>query len=90
MRVRRCVDLVSWSLLLLQGDQVEYKLFDPQGQAVVEHQEQLKSSTKTWIGYVGKKNNPQRPLSSGTWLGEYRLIRGGKVLINVEREVELQ
>lgn len=75
---------------VLQGDQVEYKLFDPQGQALVEHQEQLKSPSKTWIGYVGKKNNPQRPLSPGTWRGEYRLIRAGKVLINVDREVQLQ
>jgi len=74
----------------LSGDRVEYQLFDPRGRAVVEHQEQLNSSSRTWLGYVGKRNNPQQPLIPGTWRGEYRLIRDGKILIEVERDAELQ
>ncbi|MGB3193099.1 MAG: M23 family metallopeptidase [Limnoraphis sp.] len=74
----------------LSGDRVEYQLDDPRGRTVVEHQEQLDSPSRTWLGYIGKRNNPQQPLIPGTWHGKYRLIRDGKILIDVNRDVQLQ
>ncbi|NJK40118.1 MAG: M23 family metallopeptidase, partial [Oscillatoriales cyanobacterium SM2_3_0] len=74
---------------VLQGDRVEYKLFDPSGAIAVDNQEVLKSPSRTWLGYVGKKNNPQRPLVLGQWRGEYRLVRDGKMLLEVKRALQL-
>ncbi len=75
---------------VLKGDKIEYQLQDPEGKRVVENQDTIDSSAKTWIGYVGKKNTPQRPLKPGTWQGKYRLIREGKVIINIQRKIQLQ
>ncbi|MEL7034949.1 MAG: M23 family metallopeptidase [Cyanobacteria bacterium J06592_8] len=74
----------------LAGDRIEYRLLDPGGRAVVERQEELSTPSRSWLGYIGKKNNPQRPLIPGTWRGEYRLIRDRKVLINIIREAYLE
>ncbi|MGL5080985.1 MAG: M23 family metallopeptidase [Microcoleaceae cyanobacterium] len=84
-------NIIFWAQIygVFQGDRVEYKLFDPAGNVVLNHQETLKSPGRTWFGYVGKKNLPQNPLALGNWRGEYRLIREGKVLLNIQRDVRL-
>ncbi|MGF1494604.1 MAG: M23 family metallopeptidase, partial [Microcoleaceae cyanobacterium] len=83
--------LIFWVQLygVFQGDQVAYKLIDPQGRAVVDQQDVLQSSTKTYFQFLGRKNNPQTPFKPGTWRGEYRLTRDGEVLVDVEQEVQL-
>ena len=74
---------------VLEGDKEYYRVFDPKGNAVIDTSKEIESSAKTWMGYAGKRNNPQRPLQPGTWRGEYRLLRDGKVLVEVKKEVEL-
>lgn len=74
---------------VLEGDKEYYRLFDPRGNAVIDTSNEIDSSAKTWMGYAGKRNNPQRPLQPGLWRGEYRLVRDGKVLVDVQKEVEL-
>ncbi|MEB3282853.1 MAG: peptidoglycan DD-metalloendopeptidase family protein [Lyngbya sp.] len=74
----------------LAGDRVEYQLSDPRGRVVVEHQEQINSPSRTWLGYIGKRNSRQRPLTPGIWRGEYRLIRNGQIVIDVTRDAEIR
>jgi murein DD-endopeptidase MepM/ murein hydrolase activator NlpD len=74
---------------VLEGDKEYYRVFDPKGNAVIDTSKEIESDAKTWMGYAGKRNNPQRPLQPGTWRGEYRLVRDGKVLVDVKKEVEL-
>lgn len=74
----------------LAGDRIKYKLYDPRGRVVVDHQETLNSPSRTWVGYVGRRNNPDRPLMRGTWRGEYQLIRDDQILLTVQRSAELE
>ncbi|MGB3509135.1 MAG: M23 family metallopeptidase [Microcoleaceae cyanobacterium] len=84
--------LIFWVQIygVLPGDRERYQLFTPNGDRVIDNTKEIKSAKKTWMGYIGKRNNPQTPLATGKWLGEYSLIRDDKVLINVTKEVELQ
>ncbi len=75
---------------VLTGDEFTFKLIDPTGQTIINNQNQIEESSKTWIGYSGKKNNPEQPLKPGVWKGQYQLTRSGKVLINVQREITLK
>jgi murein DD-endopeptidase MepM/ murein hydrolase activator NlpD len=74
---------------VLQGDLIESKLIAPNGEIAVDNQDTVEKSSRTWLSYIGKKNNPQRPLSSGLWRGEYQLRRGDKILIKINRELTL-
>jgi len=67
-----------------------FNLYDPQGQKVLNNENFANESSKTWIGYVGKKNDPQQPLTPGTWKAEYQLIRGDRTLVKVERQLQLE
>jgi len=42
------------------------------------------------LGYVGKRNSTNSPLTPGVWRAEYRLTRGDRVLAEVKREIELR
>ncbi|MCU0542307.1 MAG: M23 family metallopeptidase [Oscillatoriaceae cyanobacterium Prado104] len=84
--------LLFWvqSYGVLAGDREHYKLFDPNGQIVADRANEIKAPSRTWLGYLGKRNNPNSPLTSGVWRAEYRLTRGDRVLTNITREVELR
>jgi hypothetical protein len=73
-----------------QGDEQQFRLIAPDGKPVINNQQQLKSNHRVWLSYVGKKNSASQPLVPGVWRGEYRLVRGGKVLIESIREVQLR
>lgn len=75
---------------VLQGDEFAFKLTAPNGEIVAQDKRTIDSPSKTWMGYVGKRNTPQRPIIPGVWRGEYRLIRNNKVVVEFEREVEVQ
>ena len=66
-----------------------YQLFAPNGEQVIDNKKEIKSASKTWVGYAGKRNNSQRPLALGKWKSQYSLTRGNKVLIDVRKEVQL-
>lgn len=74
---------------VLEGDKELYQVFDPTGNVVIDSSKAIESDAKTWMGYAGKRNNPQGSLLPGTWRGEYRLVRDGKVLVDVKKEVKL-
>ncbi len=83
--------LIFWVQVygVLPGDKEHYQLFAPNGEQVIDNTKEMKSANKTWMGYVGKRNNSQRPLATGKWWGEYSLIRGDTVLVSVRKEVQL-
>jgi murein DD-endopeptidase len=84
--------LLFWvqSYGVLAGDREHYKLFDPNGKIVADRASEIKAPSRTWLGYVGKRNNPNSPLTPGVWRAEYRLTRGDRVLTEIKREVELR
>ncbi|NEQ71682.1 MAG: M23 family metallopeptidase [Okeania sp. SIO2C9] len=83
--------LIFWVQIygVLSGDIEHYQLFAPNGEQVIDNKTEIKSAKKTWVGYVGKRNNSQRPLALGKWKSQYSLIRDNKVLIDVKKEVQL-
>ena len=82
--------LIFWVQIygVLAGDQEHYQLFAPNGEGVIDNKKEIKSANKTWMGYVGKRNNSQS-LLKGKWKGEYSLTRNGKVLVNITKEIQL-
>lgn len=73
-----------------QGDEEQFRLLAPDGKAIVNSKQQLKSTNRVRLSYVGKKNSASQPLVPGVWRGEYRLVRGNKVLIESIRQVQLR
>jgi len=67
------------------GDMEEMRLWDPSGKAVINEQKTRDRSNRVYLGFVGKRVRPEAPLQPGTWRGEYRLTRQGKVLIEANR-----
>ncbi|ABG51758.1 peptidase M23B [Trichodesmium erythraeum IMS101] len=82
--------LIFWVQIygVLPGDKEHYQLFAPNGEGVIDNKKEMKSAHKTWMGYVGKRNNSQS-LPIGKWRGEYSLTRGDQVLVNITKEVQL-
>lgn len=74
---------------VLEGDEMYFKLTAPNGQVIAENTQKIDDSSKTWMGYVGKRNTPERPIVPGVWKGEYRLIRGDKAIVDIDREIEV-
>lgn len=76
---------------ILAGDVEQYRLIAPNGTVAAETQNTIPSSNRiNGMNFIGKKNNPDRPLIPGTWRGEYRLTRNNQVLIEAKQQVELR
>ena len=76
---------------VLVGDVEHIRLIDPDGRVVVESTKTLKSSNRiNWLSTIGKKNTPENALRAGTWKGEYQLRRNQKLLIDINREIQLK
>ena len=84
--------LIFWTQTygVLEGDIQQMKLSDPNGNVIANDQRTLEKPSRVWLSFVGKKNNPQRPLVAGDWTAEYQLIREGKVLVDVKRNLQLE
>lgn len=75
---------------VLEGDRYQFKLTAPNGEVVAEDERPVDSSSKTWMGFVGKRNHPDRPILPGVWTGEYRLLRDGAAILDITREIEVK
>ncbi|QIZ72260.1 M23 family metallopeptidase [Oxynema aestuarii] len=75
---------------VLAGDVGHFKLTGPDGKVYAEHEQAIEQPSKTWMGYVGKRNTEERPILPGVWRGEYRLSRGDRTLFEMNREVEVR
>jgi len=75
---------------VLLGDVEHIRLIDPDGKVVVESTKTLKSSNRiNWLSIIGKKPSPEKAFRAGTWKGEYQLRRNQKLLIDINREIQL-
>lgn len=79
--------LVFWvhTYGMLAGDQEQWQIIDPNGEIVIQQEQQLETSYRTWVSYVGK-----RKIIPGVWQGEYKLLRDGNPILTVKREVEIK
>lgn len=76
---------------VLAGDIEHFRLIDPDNKEVINYKKTIKSANRiNWVNYVGQKNTPQNPIVPGIWRGEYQLIRGDKVLIDINRELNVR
>ena len=75
---------------VLQGDVEQFRVVAPDGRLVVKQQRELKAANRIWLSYVGKQATRHKPFLSGFWQGEYRLMRQGQVLIDLNRKLELR
>ena len=76
---------------VLVGDVEHIRLIDPDGRVVVESTKTLKSSNRiNWLSIIGKKPSPEKAFRAGTWKGEYQLRRNQKLLIDINREIQLK
>jgi len=85
--------LIFWVHIfgVLKGDVEHFRLLAPDGAAALEHKREIRSPIRiNWSSFVGKKNTGERPLAPGVWRGEYQLVRGDRVVVEVTREVELR
>lgn len=75
---------------VLKGDEVKFRLTAPNGEVVAQSQQPIANPSRSWMGYVGKRNTLERPIIPGTWRGEYQLIRNGSTIIDVNRTIEIR
>ena len=76
--------LIFWvhSYGVLQGDREQWQLITPDGDIVVDRENNLDRSYRSWVSYVGT-----RKLATGTWRGKYELIRDNRPIFVVQREI---
>lgn len=67
---------------VLQGDLEHWQLISPNGDTVIDQENDLDKPYRSWVSFVGK-----RKLSAGTWQGKYELIRDNKPLFSVKRQI---
>lgn len=81
--------LVFWvqAFGVLPGDVETLRLIDPQGQPRVDQKRTLERASRLWLPYGGIS---KRLLRAGTWRGEYQLVRNGKTLVNLTRELTVR
>lgn len=75
---------------VLQGDVEQFRVVAPDGRVVVDQKRDLKEPNRVWLSYVGKQATRAQPFLPGVWQGEYRLVRQGQVLIDLNRKVQLR
>ncbi|MBP0002066.1 MAG: M23 family metallopeptidase [Cyanobacteria bacterium SID2] len=75
---------------ILEGDVEHFLLLDPRGNVITDYEQTAEASQKNWANGVGKRNTSERPILPGTWRGEYKLIRNGEVVAELEREIEVR
>ena len=84
--------LIFWTFSygVLEGDVQQFRLYDPEGKEFVNQASEIEESNRTWMSFVGKRNTSERPITPGTWRGEYELKRGDEVIFSVEREISIR
>lgn len=73
----------------LKGDRAHFKLTAPNDRVMVDNEQVLDASNRSWMGYVGQRNTPSRPIIPGVWRGEYQLIRGSRLPIEIDRDLNV-
>jgi murein DD-endopeptidase MepM/ murein hydrolase activator NlpD len=74
---------------VLKGDVERIRLIAPDGSVATNSEKNIEKDSRTWMLFTGKRNKPNQKLATGSWRGEYQLIRNGKVLVDAKREVKV-
>ncbi|MDY6936375.1 MAG: M23 family metallopeptidase [Cyanobacteriota bacterium] len=84
--------LIFWTFSygVLEGDVQRFRMVDPEGEEFLNQESPIDASNRTWMSFVGRRNNPDRPIVPGTWRGEYVLERDGEVVFSIEREIQVR
>lgn len=79
--------IIFWvhSYGVLKGDVEYFQLKAGNGEIVIEQEKTLEKPYRSWVSFVGK-----RTLQRGVWVGTYQLKRDGDILINVQRQVQVE
>lgn len=70
---------------VLQGDVEKWQLIPPTGEVVVNRDNPLKQSYRSWVSYSGTKK-----VLPGIWQGKYELWRGNKLIFEAKENVMVQ
>jgi len=87
MSESRLPALVFWVHVfgVLHSEKERFILIAPDKKMIADREKPIAINSKSWLGFIGKKNTADAPLPRGTWHGIYKLTRGGHTLIDVER-----
>ena len=82
--------IVFWTRTygVAKDDVERVRLIAPNGTVMANSEKKIEKPSRTWFSYIGKRNKSQS-LATGTWQGEYQLLRANKVLVDVKREVSV-
>jgi len=73
------------------GDRVEMRIVDPVGRVVSQADSPIEKTQAQRLIYVGKRlEDPKKPWLTGTYQGEYQLLRGGKTVVRANAEVDVR
>ncbi|MGD1901716.1 MAG: M23 family metallopeptidase [Geitlerinemataceae cyanobacterium] len=72
------------------GDIEHYRLTDGAGNLITDYEQTIEANSINGLGYVGKRNTPNRPIVPGTWRGEYSLTRDGETIASKRIEFEVR
>ncbi len=67
---------------VLQGDVEKWQLISPKGEVLIDRNNILDKSYRSWVSYSGT-----RKIIPGTWQGKYELWRDNKLIFEVEKNV---
>ena len=65
---------------VLQGDVEKWQLISPRGELVIDRNNTLDKSYRSWVSYSGT-----RKIIPGTWQGQYQLWRDNKLIFEVQK-----
>ncbi len=81
--------LIFWihAFGVLENDRESFQLINPNNQVIINQEKPIKKSSRTWMTYVGKNN--KSTLEKGLWIGKYQLKRGNKIIVDLERKINI-
>ncbi|WP_373479650.1 M23 family metallopeptidase [Geminocystis sp.] len=72
---------------VLENDKEYFQLINPNNQVIINQKNPIKKSSRLWMSYIGKNN--KSTLEKGIWIGNYKLIRNNKIIVNLERKITI-
>jgi hypothetical protein len=88
---RQSPALVFWvdSYGVQPGDVERIALREPNGNALLTTEKPITKAALSWFAFFGKKR-PATDWPAGSYVANYQLLRGGKVIATIERRTELK
>ena len=83
--------LIYWVDVLgtLAGDEAWFRIVSPKGMVLSERMTRLTASNVSWFGFSGVKR-PAEGWVPGSYRGVFRLMRAGKPVVEMERQIDIR